>query len=291
MNSQQTSQKDSPKNSQISKAQTFKQLHERNALFVLPNPWDVGSAKMLAGLGFEALATTSAGFAFSQGKLDRIGAMQRDDVLLHAQDLVQATSLPVSADLENGFGDSPEEVQKTIYAAAKVGLVGCTIEDTTGLKDKPIYDKSFAIERIAAAVEAVASLDFPFTLTARAENYLHGRPDLDDTLARLQGYEAVGADVLYAPGLPDINTIKTICDSVTKPVNVVAGIGLRGVSTAQLEQCGVRRVSVGSSLARTAIGSMINASKAILEHGTFDAFETAASFNDIETLIERGSID
>jgi len=252
--------------SQLEKAQIFKRLHERNALFVLPNPWDVGSAKMLAGLGFEALATTSAGFAFSQGKLDRVGVMQRDDALQHARDIVQATNLPVSADLENGYGDAPEAVQKTIFAAAEAGLVGCTIEDTTGLKDKPIYEKAFAIERITAAVEAVASLDFPFTLTARAENYLHGRPDLDDTIARLQGYEEVGADVLYAPGLPDIDTIKSVCDSVTKPV------------------------SVGSSLARTAIGSMIKASKAILEHGTFDAFETAASFTDIETLIERGTV-
>ncbi len=275
--------------SQLEKAQTFKHLHERNALFVLPNPWDIGSAKMLSGLGFEALATTSAGYAFSQGKLDRIGVMQRDDALQHAQDIVQATNLPVSADLENGYGDAPEEVQNTILAAAKAGLVGCTIEDTTGLKDKPIYDAAFAIERIAAAVEAVASLDFPFTLTARAENYLHGRPDLDDTIARLQGYEKVGADVLYAPGLPDITTIKSVCESVNKPVNVVAGIALRNVSTKQLEQCGVRRVSVGSSLARTAIGSMINASKAILEHGSFDALETAASFNDIEALLERGS--
>lgn len=270
-------------------ATVFKRLHERKALFVLPNPWDVGSAKMLAGLGFEALATTSAGFAFSQGKLDRIGVMQRDEVLRHAQEIVQATNLPVSADLENGYGHTPEEVQQTIHAAAEAGLVGCTIEDTTGLIDKPIYDKAFAIERIAAAVEAVASLDFPFTLTARAENYLHGRPDLEDTLARLQGYERVGADVLYAPGLPDIKSIKTICDSVTKPVNVVAGIALRGVTTAELEQCGVKRVSVGSSLARTAIGSMINASKAILENGTFHAFESAATFTEIEALIESGS--
>ncbi len=275
--------------SQLEKAQTFKSLHERKGLFVLPNPWDVGSAKMLAGLGFEALATTSAGYAFSQGKLDRIGIMQRDDVLQHAKDIVQATSLPVSADLENGYGDAPEEVKKTIFAAAEVGLVGCTIEDTTGVAGKPIYDRAFAIERIAAAAEAVATLDFPFTLTARAENYLHGRPDLEDTIARLQGYESVGADVLYAPGLPDIDAIKTICDSVTRPVNVVAGIAVRGVSTSQLEQCGVKRVSVGSSLARTAIGSMINASKAMLEHGTFEAFETAASFNDIETLIELGT--
>ncbi len=273
---------------QHAKADAFKRLHERNKLFVLPNPWDVGSARMLAGLGFEALATTSAGFAFSQGKLDSIGAMTRDDIIAHAKDIVDATSLPVSADLENGYGDSPEDVQKTIHAAAAAGLVGCTIEDTTGDKDNPIYDKAFAIERIAAAVEAVKSLDFPFMLTARAENYLHGRADFADTLERLQGYEAVGADVLYAPGLPDLDAIKTVCDSVGKPVNVVAGIGLPGVLSSELEQAGVRRVSAGSSLARVAIGSMINASNAILESGSFAAFDTAASFKEIEDLIQRG---
>ena len=283
------SQLHSQRANQHEKAGVFAALHQREALFVLPNPWDVGSAKMLAGLGFEALATTSAGYAFSQGKLDRIGFTQRDEMLKHAREIVQATHLPVSADLENGYGDSPEAVQQTILAAADAGLVGCTIEDTTGLFDKPIYDKSFAIERIAAAVETVASLDFPFMLTARAENYLHQRPDLEDTLARLQGYESVGADVLYAPGLPDIDTIKTICSSVNKPVNVVAGIALRGVSVQALEQAGVQRVSVGSSLARTAIGAMLTASKSLLEEGSFAAFEDAASFAQIEKLIELGS--
>lgn len=275
--------------SQHAKADQFVQLHQRDKLFVLPNPWDIGSAKMLAALGFEALATTSAGYAFSQGKLDSIGSVQRDEALEHAKQIVEATDLPVSADLENGYGDSPEEVQKTIHAAAKAGLVGCTIEDTTGDKSSPIYEKSFAIERIQAAVEAVNALDFNFTLTARAENYLHGRPDIDDTLARLQGYEDVGADVLYAPGLPDTHTIKTLCDALSKPVNVVAGIALRGVTTDQLQQCGVQRVSVGSSLARTAIGSMISAANAILDDGRFDAFESAATFSDIEALIKRGS--
>lgn len=274
---------------QKAKAELFRQLHHRNTLFVLPNPWDAGSAKMLAALGFEALATTSAGFAFSQGKLDTIGAMNRDVVMAHAKEIVDATTLPVSADLENGYGDSPEDVQKTIYAAAQAGLVGCTIEDTTGDKNQPIYEKAFAIERIAAAVEAVQSLDFPFMLTARAENYLHGRPDLDDTLERLQGYESVGADVLYAPGLPDTDTIKTICDSVSKPVNVVAGIALRGVTVSELQACGVQRISTGSSLARTAIGSMLDAARGILQDGQFDAFETAASFKEIEALIHHGS--
>lgn len=277
--------------SQKSKAEVFKQLHLRNKLFILPNPWDVGSAKMLAALGFEALATTSAGYAFAQGQLDTIGAMNRETVLSHAKALVQATSLPVSADLENGYGDSPEDVQKTIFAAAEAGLVGCTIEDTSGQKDKPIYDKTFAIERIAAAVEAVRSLDFPFMLTARAENYLHGRPDLADTLERLQGYEAVGADVLYAPGLPDIATITTVCQSVSKPVNVVVGIGLHGVKVSELQACGVQRISTGSALARTAIGSMLNAANAMLDDGHFEAFDSAASFKDIEALIQLGSKD
>lgn len=274
---------------QNAKAEHFKQLHYRQKLFVLPNPWDVGSAKMLAGLGFEALATTSAGFAFSQGKLDTIGAMSRDMVIAHAKEIVDATGLPVSADLENGYGDSPEAVQQTILAAAAAGLVGCTIEDTTGDKDNPIYEKSFAIERIAAAVETVKSLDFPFMLTARAENYLHGRPDLADTVERLQGYEAVGADVLYAPGLPDVDTITTVCQSVSKPVNVVAGIALRGITVSDLQACGVQRISTGSSLARTAIGSMLNAARGILDEGQFDAFDTAASFKDIESLIEPGA--
>jgi len=274
---------------QHEKADVFKQLHHRQKLFVLPNPWDVGSARMLAGLGFEALGTTSAGFAFSQGKLDTIGAMSRDVVIAHAKEIVEATSLPVSADLENGYGDSPEEVQKTILAAAEAGLVGCTIEDTTGIKDKPIYEKAFAIERIAAAVETVKSLDFPFMLTARSENYLHGRPDLADTLERLQGYESVGADVLYAPGLPDVDAITTICRSVSKPVNVVAGIALRGVTVSDLQACGVQRISTGSSLARTAIGGMLDAARDILADGQFGAFDTAASFNEIEALIERGA--
>jgi len=274
---------------QRAKAERFSELHHRQRLFVLPNPWDTGSAKMLAALGFEALATTSAGFAFAQGKLDTIGAMTRADAMAHAKQIVQATALPVSADLENGYGDSPEAVQQTIYAAAEAGLVGCTIEDTTGLAEQPIYDKSFAIERIAAAVEAVNALDFPFMLTARAENYLHGRPDLADTIERLQGYESVGADVLYAPGLPDISTIKSVCESVSKPVNVVAGIALRGVTVSDLQTCGVQRISTGSSLARTAIGSMLDAARHILSEGRFDAFESAASFKQIESLISKGS--
>ena len=267
------------------KADRFHALHERGRIFVLPNPWDIGTAKILAALGFEALATTSAGYAFSRGRVDWVGEVDRDEALAHAREIVQATSLPVSADLENGFGESPETVAETVRLAAAIGLAGCTIEDTSGDPEKPIYDQSLAIERIAAGAEAVASLDHRFVLTARAENYLHGRPDLDDTLERLTGYEAVGADVLYAPGLPGLDSIEKVCTSVSKPVNVVAGIGLAGVTLAELEQAGVTRVSVGSSLARTALGAMLGAAQEIRDHGTFTAFESAASFSEIERLI------
>ena len=272
------------------KANRFHALHKRGRIFVLPNPWDIGTAKILAALGFEALATTSAGYAFSQGRVDWVGEVGRDEALAHAREIVQATSLPVSADLENGFGESPETVAETVKLAAAMGLAGCTIEDTSGDPEKPIYDKNLAIERIAAGAEATAKLDRRFILTARAENYLHARPDLDDTLERLTGYEAVGADVLYAPGLPDLDSIKKVCASVTKPVNVVAGIGLAGVTLAELEQAGVTRVSVGSSLARTALGAMLGAAQEIRDHGTFTAFESAASFSEIEQLIRSGSI-
>jgi 2-methylisocitrate lyase-like PEP mutase family enzyme len=267
------------------KADLFHTLHERGRIFVLPNPWDVGTAKILAALGFEALATTSAGYAFSRGRIDWVGNVDRDDALAHAREIVQATPLPVSADLENGFGKSPETVAETIRRAAAAGLAGCTIEDTSGEPENPIYDKSLAIERIAAAAEAVAALDRRFVLTARAENYLHNRPDLDDTLARLTGYEAVGANVLYAPGLPDLDSIAKVCSAVSRPVNVVAGIGLAGVTLRELEQAGVRRVSVGSSLARTALGAMLGAAREIRDSGSFTAFESAASFAEIERLI------
>ena len=267
------------------KAEAFHALHQRGRIFVLPNPWDIGTAKILGALGFEALATTSAGYAFSRGRKDWIGEVGRDEALAHASEIVQATSLPVSADLENGFGKSPETVAKTVQLAAAIGLAGCTIEDTSGDPGKPIYEKSLAIERIAAGVEAVAGLGQPFVLTARAENYLHARPDLDDTLERLTGYEAVGADVLYAPGLPDLGSIRAVCSSISKPLNVVAGIGLAGVTLAELEEAGVTRVSIGSSLARTALGAMLGAARGILDHGTFTALESAASFSEIERLI------
>jgi len=255
------------------RAQRFAELHQQKALFIMPNPWDAGSAKILQSLGFEALATTSAGFAFSQGKLDEVGALSRQEAL----------------DFENGFGDSPDEVHHTILAAAEIGLAGCSIEDTTGNKEDPIYDFPLAKERIAAAVEAVNSLKQPFTLTARAENYLHGKPDFEDTLKRLQAYEEVGADVLYAPGLPNLEKIKTLCDNVSKPVNVVAGIGLQGVSVHELENSGVKRISLGSALARAAIGKTIQAATAALYDGSLHHFNEAASFSDIEALIKQST--
>ncbi|MDF2365930.1 isocitrate lyase/phosphoenolpyruvate mutase family protein [Sneathiella sp.] len=273
------------------RAEAFKALHLREKAFVLPNPWDTGSTKMLTALGFEALATTSAGFAFSTGKGTSIGEIGREEALDHAAGIIAATPLPVSADLENGYGHSPEEVAETVRLAAEIGLAGCTIEDATGDPDSPIYERAHAIERIAAAAEVVRGLDRPFMLTARAENYLFNRPDFDDTLMRLQCYEMVGADVLYAPALPDLEAIKTVCQEVSKPVNVVAGIGLPGVTIAELEAAGVKRISVGSAFARVAYGAMISAAREILDTGSFAPFQSAASFSSIEALIKSVDLE
>jgi len=269
------------------KCRDFAALHKTGNAFFLPNPWDVGSTKMVTALGAVALATTSAGYAFSNGKTSAVGEINREEALAHAEELVNATHLPVSADLENGYGREPEEVAKTIERAIEIGLAGCTIEDTTGDEDKPLYDAGLAIERIAAASEMAKKLDPNFMLTARSENYLFGRPDLEDTLHRLLGYQKVGADVLYAPGLPDLGTIKQVCDEVDRPVNVVAGIGLKGVTLQQLQDCGVVRVSAGSALSRVAFGAMTNAMKAILETGSFASFQEASSFASLDKLIRE----
>jgi 2-methylisocitrate lyase-like PEP mutase family enzyme len=270
--------------SQADRAETFKALHERPGAFVIPNPWDVGTARILAGLGFEALATTSAGMAFALGRRD--GAVSRDDALAHARTIVSATALPVSADLENGFGDAPETVAETIRLAAGTGLVGGSIEDATGEADRPIYDRSLAVERVAAAVEAARALPFPFTLTARAENFLHDRPDLDDTIGRLQAFEGAGADVLYAPGLRDLGAIRTVCQAVGKPVNVIMGLAGAPFSVDDLAAAGVRRISVGSALPRAALGTFLRAAREIQEHGTFTFAEGAASFAEIEAFMQ-----
>jgi 2-methylisocitrate lyase-like PEP mutase family enzyme len=272
--------------SQYDKARAFRALHERPGAFVIPNPWDVGTARILAGLGFEALATTSAGLAFALGRRDGEGAVSRDQALAHARDIVRATPLPVSADLENGFGDTPETAAETIRLAADAGLVGASIEDATGDLDRPIYDAALAVERIAAAAEAARALPFPFTLTARAENFLHGRPDLDDTIRRLQAFEAAGADVLYAPGLRDLAMIRTVCAAVGKPVNVVMGLAGAPLSVEDLAAAGVRRISLGSALSRAALGAFLRAAREVKERGTFSFADDAASFADLDPFMQ-----
>lgn len=250
---------------QIEKHALFKSLHERPGAFVIPNPWDAGTARMLTALGFEALATTSAGLAFSLGRRD--GAVTRDDVLANAEEIVGATHLPVSADLESGYGSAPEDCAETIRLASSVGLVGGSIEDATGIADRPIFEFDQAVERVAAACEAARAL--PFVLTARAENFLHGRPDLDDTIARLQAFAHAGADVVYAPGLPDLEAIRAVCGAVDKPVNVVMGLRAPVFSVEELQAAGVKRISVGGSFARAALGGFMRAAREVKEKGTF----------------------
>jgi 2-methylisocitrate lyase-like PEP mutase family enzyme len=253
-------------NETLVKYQAFKALHEDT--FVMPNPWDAGPARILTALGYKALATTSAGYAFSQGKKDSARCLGRDDILSNASAIVQASDLPVSADLENGFGDAPETCAQTILAASEAGLVGGSIEDATGNADTPIYDFSHAVERVTAAIEAAR--DLPFMVTARAENFLHGRPDLDDTIKRLQAFVAAGADVLYAPGLPNLAAIRTVCAAVHKPVNVVMGLSGPSITVDELRAAGVTRISVGGSFARAALGGFMRAAQEVLTTGSFD---------------------
>jgi 2-methylisocitrate lyase-like PEP mutase family enzyme len=258
---------------QAAKGQAFRALHERDGAFIIPNPWDVGTARILAHLGFEALATTSMGYAFSVGRRDN--TLDRRETMAHASAIAAATDLPVSADLENCFGDAPEIAAETIRLAAAAGVVGGSIEDATGRPDAPIYEMEHALDRVRAAVAASRDLPFPFTLTARAENYLHGRKDLRDTIKRLQGYQEAGADVLYAPGLATRDDIATVVSSVDRPVNVVMGLQGVQLSLAELSTIGVKRVSVGSALCRTALGAFLRAAREMQESGTF-AFATEA---------------
>lgn len=271
--------------SQLERGQRFRELHGRPGAFVIPNPWGAGSAKLLAGLGFEALATTSSGSAFAVGKPD--GTLGRDAVLAHLSDLAGATDLPLSADLENGFGDTPEAVAETIKLAAALGIVGGSIEDFTGNKDAPVYDLKLAVERIRAAAEASASLPFPFTLTARAENLIRGRPDLKDTIRRLQAYQEAGAHVLFAPGVATRSDIVTVVKSVDRPLNVL--IGFRGMDfgVSELAEMGVKRISTGGALCRAAIGGFLRAAREIADQGTFRFVGETPSFADIFNLIER----
>jgi 2-methylisocitrate lyase-like PEP mutase family enzyme len=270
--------------SQAEKAAAFRALHEREGAFIIPNPWDAGTARLLAHLGFEALATTSAGYAFSVGRRD--GAVSRDEMMEHVTAIVSATDLPVSADLENCFGDDPATVAETIRRAAATGLVGGSVEDYSGRPEEPIYERERAAERVRAAVEAARALPFPFLVTGRAENYLHGRPDLADTIRRLQAYQEAGADVLYAPGLRSRDDIVAVVRSVDRPVNVVMGLQGAQLSLAELAEIGVKRISVGSALARTALGAFLRAAREMREHGTFTFAADAVSFRDISAMFD-----
>ena len=267
---------------QAEKGLTFRALHEREEAFIIPNPWDPGTARLLAHLGFQALATTSAGFAFSIGQSDN--TIHRQQMMEHLAVIAGATHLPVSADLENGFGDTPEFVAETIKLAAAAGVVGGSIEDMSSQPGHPIYEHALAVERIRAAAEAAHALLFAFTLTARAENFLVGRPDIKDTISRLQAYQAAGADVLYAPGLISKDDIASVVQSVDRPVNVVMGLQGVQLSHAELSALGVKRISLGSALSRAALGAFLRAATEIREHGTFGFAEEAISYRDINAF-------
>ena len=261
---------------QIEKARIFRALHERGRAFIIPNPWDAGTARLLEHLGFEALATTSAGYAFSAAKPDY--GVGRDEMIAHVGALSAATDLPVSADLENCWGETAKGIAETIRMAAAAGVVGGSIEDTTNRPGDPIFEQAAAVERVQAAVEAARGLSFPFTLTARAENYLWGRKDLKDTIARLQAYQKAGADVLYAPGLTTREEIAAVVSSVERPVNVLMSIVGVDLSLEDLSALGVRRVSVGGSLARTALGAFLRAAEEMKTQGTFTYAGAAANY-------------
>lgn len=264
------------------KGEALRALHARSTAFVIPNPWDVGTARLLAALGFEALATTSAGCAFALGVPDN--RIERAQAIEHVRLLAQATDLPLSADLENGFGDDPDTVAETIRLAADAGAVGGSIEDTNTRNERPQYAFGLAVERVRAAVEAARSLDFPFVLTARAENFLAGNPDLSDTIRRLQAYQEAGADVLYAPGLTSRDDIAQVVRSVDRPLNVLAGSPALRLSVDELGALGVRRISVGSALSRAALGAFLRAVNEIREHGTFSFGADAVSYAEISAM-------
>lgn len=265
------------------KAARFRELHRGPGAFVMPNPWDAGSARLLAGLGFPALATSSGAAAGALGRRD--GEMTRDEALLHARAVVLATDLPVSADLEDGFGEGPEAAAETIRLAARAGLAGGSIEDATGDPDEPLYGLARAAARIEAAAEAARSLPFPFVLTARADGFLRGRPDLGDVIARLKAYERAGADVLFAPGLPDLAAVRAVCRAVAKPVHFMAGIPGRSFPVAELEAAGVRRISLATSLYRAAMGALLAAAREVRDEGTFGFLDRAPGTPELDRLL------
>ena len=261
--------------SQGEKAVRFKALHQGPGAFVIANPWDAGSARVLAGLGFQALATSSGASAGVLGRRD--GQVRREEALAQARAICDATDLPVSADLEKGFGDAPRDAAETILLAAGVGLVGGSIEDASGDMDRPLYDIGLAADRVAASAEAARSLPFPFLLTARAENFLRGKPDLEDTIRRLQAFEKAGADVLFAPGLPDLAAVRAVCAAVSKPVNFMAGIKGKSFTVAELEATGVRRISLATSLYRAAMTGLVEAAREVREKGAFGFLDRSLS--------------
>ena len=271
---------------QAEKAAIFQSLHYRPEPLIVANPWDAGTARILAALGFEAFSTTSGGLAITLGRRDGTASITRDEALANAKAIVEATHVPVAADLENGYGDSPQAAAETIRLAAEAGLVGGSIEDATNDPAHPLYDFDHAVERVSAAVEAARALPFPFMFVARAENYLHGKPDLDDTIRRLQAFEKAGAEVLYAPGLTRAEDIKAVCAAVTKPVNILAALkGAPHLSVTELAALGVRRISLGSALSRAAMSAFIRASREIMEKGTFTFAAETYSLGEIGDLV------
>jgi 2-methylisocitrate lyase-like PEP mutase family enzyme len=270
---------------QAEKGERFRALHERAGAFVIPNPWDMGSARLLAHAGFEALATTSAGYAFSLGRPD--GHVTRDEKLAHCHDIAQATDLPVSADLEKCFADDPAGVAETVRLAASTGLVGCSVEDATGDDANPIFAFDLAVERVRAAVAAARAQPFPFTLTARAENLLHGRRDMADTIKRLQAFDAAGADVLYAPGLSTLEEVRAVVKAVKKPVNVLVVASARDFNVETLSAAGAKRISVGGTLSRVAYGAVQAAAREMKEKGTFGFTFDGISNKQLNTIFQN----
>ena len=272
---------------QAERARLFRALHERPGIFIMPNPWDAGTAKLFASLGFEALATTSLGLANACGRVDGTLAISREELIANCRQIASATELPVNADLENGYAEDPGEAASIIGLAADAGVVGGSMEDASGNPARPIYDFNLAVERVAAAAEAARALPFPFTLTARAENYLHGRRDLDDTIRRLQAFAAAGADVLYAPGLRDLETIRQVVAAVPKPLNVVMSAADPDITAQQLAGVGVKRISVGGALSRLAFAAVRDAAVAMRDAGTFQWMRDTVPSKDLKAIFQR----
>ena len=272
---------------QADRARAFRALHERPGIFIMPNPWDAGTAKLLASLGFEALATTSLGFSSARGRVDGTHSISREELIANCREIASATDLPVNADLENGYADDPEDAAAIIRLAAAAGVVGGSLEDATGDPARPIYEFDLAVERVAAAARVARSLPFPFTFTARAENFLHGRPDLDDTIRRLQAFAAAGADVLYAPGLHDLETIRRVVAAVQKPVNVVMSSADPEITALQLAAAGVKRISVGGALSRLAYAAVRDAALAMRDAGSFRWVRETIPGRDLKAIFEK----